>query len=151
MITVHDGAERLGFDRRMAHHIEQLPVTPDIVLKRRDVEIADEDGASFGDLFFLDPVTHLIKKIELVAEFGIDVAIGFVTACRFATWPTRRSPLFVKATTDGVRRLPSGLVMTTGSPPSMTATTELVVPRSMPMILLMCSSRVPFRAGLQPA
>jgi hypothetical protein len=29
------------------------------------------------------------------------------------------------------------LVMTTGSPPSMTATTELVVPRSIPMILLM--------------
>src|SRR5688572_23126430 len=62
---------------------------------------------------------------------------GFVTACRLATWPTRRSPVFAKATTDGVNRLPSGLVMTTGSPPSMTATTELVVPRSMPMILLM--------------
>jgi hypothetical protein len=33
-------------------------------------------------------------------------------------------------------RLPSGLVMTTGSPPSITATTELVVPRSIPIILL---------------
>jgi hypothetical protein len=42
----------------------------------------------------------------------------------------------VNATTDGVRRDPSGLVITTGSPPSMTATTELVVPRSMPIILL---------------
>src|SRR4051812_995675 len=61
---------------------------------------------------------------------------GFVTACRLATCPTSRSPLFVKATTEGVRRLPSGLVITTGSPPSMTATTELVVPRSIPMILL---------------
>jgi hypothetical protein len=29
------------------------------------------------------------------------------------------------------------LVMTWGSPPSMTATTEFVVPRSMPMILPM--------------
>jgi hypothetical protein len=29
--------------------------------------------------------------------------------------------------------------MTVGSPPSMTATTELVVPRSMPMILLAMS------------
>jgi hypothetical protein len=28
--------------------------------------------------------------------------------------------------------------MTADSPPSMTATQELVVPRSMPMILLMC-------------
>src|SRR5579864_7990230 len=61
---------------------------------------------------------------------------GLVTACRFATWPTSRSPVLVNATTDGVRRPPSGLVITTGSPPSMTATTELVVPRSMPMILL---------------
>ena len=40
------------------------------------------------------------------------------------------------------RRQPpaSELVMTTGSPPSMTATTELVVPRSIPMILLMTLS-----------
>src|SRR5687767_7093864 len=64
---------------------------------------------------------------------------GLVTAWRLATWPTRRSPVLVNATTDGVSRLPSGLVMTTGSPPSMTATTELVVPKSMPMILLMGS------------
>ena len=40
------------------------------------------------------------------------------------------------ATTEGVSRPPSGLVITTGSPPSMTATTEFVVPRSIPMILL---------------
>src|SRR6188474_817566 len=65
---------------------------------------------------------------------------GFVTACRLATWPTRRSPVLMNATTDGVNRPPSGLVMTTGSPPSMTATTDLVVPRSMPMILLICVS-----------
>ena len=61
---------------------------------------------------------------------------GFVTACRLATWPTRRSPVLVNATTDGVRRPPSGFVMTTGSPPSITATTEFVVPRSIPIILL---------------
>src|SRR5579864_825142 len=61
---------------------------------------------------------------------------GLVTAWRFATWPTSRSPVLVNATTDGVRRPPSGLVITTGSPPSMTATTELVVPRSIPIILL---------------
>src|SRR5262252_2251670 len=58
-------------------------------------------------------------------------------ACRLATWPTRRSPDFENATTDGVVRLPSALGMTTGSPPSMTATHEFVVPRSIPMILLM--------------
>src|SRR6267142_2680703 len=66
---------------------------------------------------------------------------GFVMAWRLATWPTRISPSLVKATTDGVRRLPSWLGMTVGVPPSITATTELVVPRSMPMTLLMVSSR----------
>src|SRR3954462_12248536 len=70
---------------------------------------------------------RLIEKI---------VFSGLVTAWRLATCPTRRSPVLVKATTEGVSRPPSGFVMTTGSPPSMTATTELVVPRSMPMILL---------------
>src|SRR4029077_1368743 len=36
------------------------------------------------------------------------------------------------ATTDGVVRAPSALAMTVGSPPSRTATTEFVVPRSIP-------------------
>src|SRR5438132_2723095 len=62
------------------------------------------------------------------------VFCGLVTACRLATCPTSRSPSFVKATTDGVVRPPSALGMTTGSPPSMTATTELVVPRSIPTV-----------------
>ena len=60
---------------------------------------------------------------------------GFVTAWRFAAWPTTRSPLFVNATTEGVVRAPSEFSSTTGSPPSMTAMHELVVPRSMPSIL----------------
>src|SRR5258705_4687271 len=72
---------------------------------------------------------------------------GFVTACRLATWPTRISPSFVKATTEGVRRLPSWLGMTTGVPPSITATTELVVPRSMPITLPIASSRRPLSRG----
>ena len=45
-----------------------------------------------------------------------------------------------KATTDGVVRPPSALAMTTGSPPSMTATQELVVPKSIPIILLIVIS-----------
>src|SRR5919107_3869544 len=55
-----------------------------------------------------------------------------VTAWRLATSPTRTSPPLAKATTDGVVREPSALGLTVGSPPSSTATTELVVPRSMP-------------------
>src|SRR5688572_27776523 len=55
-----------------------------------------------------------------------------VTACRLATSPTSTSPDLAKATTDGVVRAPSALAMTVGSPPSRTATTEFVVPRSIP-------------------
>src|SRR5580698_10104138 len=65
---------------------------------------------------------------------------GFVTAWRFATCPTRRSPVLVIATTEGVVRAPAWLGITTGSPPCMTATTELVVPKSIPIILLMTVS-----------
>src|SRR5712664_1809362 len=73
---------------------------------------------------------------------------GLVTACRFATCPTRRSSVFVIATTDGVVRPPSWLGITTGSPPCITATTELVVPRSIPMILLIttCPPSIQFCA-----
>src|ERR1700743_92321 len=55
-----------------------------------------------------------------------------VTAGFLAGWPTSTSPFFANATTDGVVREPSELAITVGSPPSRTATTELVVPRSMP-------------------
>ena len=66
------------------------------------------------------------------------VRLGLVTACRRAISPTSVSPLSLKATTLGVRRLPSLFAITLGSLPSITATTELVVPRSMPMIFSPC-------------
>src|SRR5881628_368930 len=65
------------------------------------------------------------------------VLVGLVTAWRLATVPTRRSPDWAKATTDGVVRPPSAFSMTVGSPPSRTAMHELVVPRSIPMVLPM--------------
>ena len=65
---------------------------------------------------------------------------GLVMAWRLATWPTRRSPLLLKPTIEGVVRAPSSFAMTFGSPPSITATHELVVPRSIPMILAMVVS-----------
>ena len=63
------------------------------------------------------------------------VFFGLVRAWRLAIWPTSRSPLAVKPTMEGVVRAPSWLGMTWGTPPSMTATHEFVVPRSMPIIL----------------
>ena len=60
---------------------------------------------------------------------------GFVTCWRFAGAPTSRCPSFVNATTDGVVRPPSAFGMTVGSPPSIAAMHEFVVPRSMPITL----------------
>src|SRR5438093_10368927 len=63
------------------------------------------------------------------------VRSGLVIAWRLATSPTSTSPVLEKPTTDGVVRPPSALGTTVGSPASRTATTELVVPRSMPTAL----------------
>jgi hypothetical protein len=65
------------------------------------------------------------------------VFFALVTACRLAGAPTRISSLSVYATIEGVVRAPSLFSMTLGLPPSMMATHEFVVPRSMPMILAM--------------
>src|ERR1700742_1189225 len=66
-----------------------------------------------------------------------------VTAWRLATSPTSTSPFLAKATTDGVVRDPSAFAMTAGSPPSRTATQELVVPRSIPIIFAMVGFYLP--------
>src|SRR5919199_4830604 len=67
------------------------------------------------------------------------VFFGLVTAWRLAACPTRRSPFLVNATTEGVVRAPSLFSNTTGSPPSITAMHELVVPRSIPRTLAIYS------------
>jgi hypothetical protein len=41
--------------------------------------------------------------------------------------------VLLKPTTEGVSRLPSLLMITVGLPPSITATTEFVVPKSIPI------------------
>jgi hypothetical protein len=48
----------------------------------------------------------------------------------------------VKATMEGVVRLPSALAMTTGSPASIMATHEFVVPRSIPITLPISTSSI---------
>src|SRR3954454_8500070 len=79
----------------------------------------------------LRPMKRLIEKIVLV---------GLVTAWRLATVPTRRSPLWANATTDGVVRPPSAFSITVGSPPSRTAMHEFVVPRSIPIVFAITRS-----------
>src|SRR5713101_8343668 len=72
-----------------------------------------------------------MKRLTLKMVFS-----GLVIACRRATWPTRRSPVLgLTATTEGVSRLPSAFSSTVGSPASITAATEFVVPRSIPSTL----------------
>ena len=48
----------------------------------------------------------LVPILRLMDE---TVFSGLVMAWRFATWPTRRSPVLVKPTTDGVVRAPFGV------------------------------------------
>src|SRR3982074_3776923 len=56
---------------------------------------------------------------------------------RLAGCPTRISPSSVKATMDGVVRPPSAFSITLALFPSITATQELVVPRSIPIAFAM--------------
>ena len=67
---------------------------------------------------------------RLVAE---NVFSALVTAWRLAGIPTSLSPSLVNATTDGVVLDPSEFSRTLGVFPSITATHELVVPKSIPM------------------
>src|SRR5260370_39113953 len=62
---------------------------------------------------------------------------GLVMLWRLAGCPTRTWPSSVKATMDGVVRPPSAFSMTLALFPSITATQELVVPRSIPIAFAM--------------
>src|SRR5262245_43715241 len=64
---------------------------------------------------------------------------GLVTAWRLAGSPTNLSPSSVKATIEGVVRMPSAFSITLGFLPSMTATQEFVVPRSIPITFVIRS------------
>ena len=84
-------------------------------------------STSLGDSENLFPMNLFIDDIVLV---------GLVTAWRLAGSPTLISPPSTNAITDGVVLLPSEFGITTGSLPSITETHELVVPKSIPIILL---------------
>src|SRR6516225_6192265 len=81
-----------------------------------------------------------VKRRPISRLMAKNVFSGLVTAWRFAAWPTRRSPDSVKATIEGVVRIPSLFSITLAFLPSITATQEFVVPRSIPMTLLMDTS-----------
>src|SRR6516225_4662056 len=82
-------------------------------------------------VYFL-PSISIDQSVPILRLTDRTVRSTLVTAWFLAGCPTSTSPLRANATTDGVVREPSELATTTGSPPSRTATTELVVPRSIP-------------------
>src|SRR6202451_1819861 len=65
------------------------------------------------------------------------VFCGLVTAWRLADWPTRTSSALVKAPIEGVVRWPSLYASARCLQPSVIATHDLAVPRSMPIALLL--------------
>ena len=54
-------------------------MTPNVMLKRCDIEVASQDGFLF---YICRPCDHAIKKIELLAKFYIFIAIRDVAADR---------------------------------------------------------------------
>ena len=87
----------------------------------------------------------LFSRAHLTLD-GRNRVLGVGDGLALCDLATRRSPVLVKPTTDGVVRAPSAFAMTTGSPPSITATQLLVVPKSIPMILLI--NKTPFKFAL---
>ena len=59
-----------------------------------------------------------------------------MTAWRLAASPINISPSFVNVTIDGVVLCPSAFVITKGLPPSTIAIQQFVVPKSIPIILI---------------
>ena len=77
-MRVFETLERFNLDRRVADHFEKLFVVPDIAFHRCDIEIANDQRRRFNRLC---PIGHASQKIELLPEFGVLFAVGFIAAC----------------------------------------------------------------------
>src|SRR5437762_4798213 len=67
----------LDLDRGVADDIQQRLVAPDVALQRRDIEVADDDCRLIEAL---RPAGHSPDEVELLAELGIDGAVGRIAA-----------------------------------------------------------------------
>src|SRR5450756_2590109 len=128
----YSSASRLSFCRIIAEISGGVYVLPPISTTASPLGPA---WTWYGTMVISSATSPYLRPMKRLIENT--VFSGLVTAWRLATLPTRRSPLFENATTDGVVRPPSLLGMTVGSPPSSTAIALLVVPRSMPITLPM--------------
>jgi hypothetical protein len=64
----------------VGHHAKHLFVAPDVVLERRDVEIAEHDHAARAATAQRSGRPHFIEKGKFVRELRIDGRIGDVAA-----------------------------------------------------------------------
>src|SRR5699024_11289993 len=76
------------------------------------------------EVYFLSSISTL-QSVPMWRLTERMVRSTLVTAWFFADWPTRISPFFAKATTDGVIRTHSELEIKVASPPSNTYTNNL--------------------------
>ena len=95
----------------------------DLIILKGTFPISFLTVSSSNDL----PINLLAAKI---------VSCAFVTACLLAGWPTNFSSFSKKATTEGVVLAPSAFSKTLAWEPSIMATHEFVVPKSIPITLL---------------
>ncbi len=86
-----------------------------------------------GNSFSSSSTSSKSRPISRLAEYTADPASDSNVPC--AALPTA-TPSSVHPTTEGTRRSPSSPGITTGVSPSMYATSEFVVPRSMPTTTL---------------
>ncbi len=91
----------------------------------------------YGTILMSRCTTSSSKRRPIRRLIANSVLLGLVTAWRLADWPTSTWSSLLNATIDGVVRSPSLFSMTLGVSPSITATQELVVPRSIPITLPM--------------
>ncbi len=70
------GGEFFAFDRRMRNELQQLRMTPHIVFQRRDIEVADHDGAVPAPGLHVRGCAHFVQEGELVGEFSLIAGSG---------------------------------------------------------------------------
>ena len=91
---------------------------------------------------YLFPSMSMLQSLPICLLMEVIVLSLLTTAWFWAVCPTSLAPSLVNETTLGVVLFPYSLGMMTGLPFSMTATQLLVVPRSIPIDLPICSLRV---------
>ena len=107
-----------------------LHLDPSIAVRTGHDLVRDHSHVLLRDRVVIAPANEPLDR-----EYGV-FRIGDALPLRRSD---RREPprCLVKATMDGVVRAPSAFSITLGVLPSMTATQELVVPRSIPIALAM--------------